>query len=216
MNKGYLSRKRKRSNYNYITTKKTYVSKIPRSVKGNDIKFRTEAFNYIYYPNGLPVYSFSNATTAAVTFSNVAAIIAGSSSYTKYNTLYGKMKIKGYQVTFTSARNLNNNNHIDYMIAFFPNIKDKASSSDVIGHDISYHVPITSDRMYKYNYYFSKNTYSGPDGTGYGVWFNPAKLSSLDGQFSIQPTGTMPNSAGTVIIGFMRVVFYITFSDPIF
>lgn len=216
MNKGYLSRKRKRSNYNYITTKKTYVSKIPRSVKGNDVKFRTEQFSGVYYPNGLSTYSFTSATTAAVTFTNVSAIIAASPSYTKYNTLYGKMKIKGYQVTFTSARGLNTNSHIDYVLAFFPNIKGQASSSDVIGHDISYHVPITSDRMYKYNYYFSKNTYSGPEGTGYGVWFNPAKLSSLDGQFSLQPIGPIGNSGGTITLGFIRFVFYIAFSDPIF
>lgn len=214
MNKGYLSRKRKRSNYNYITTKKTYVSKIPRTIKGNDVKFRTEVFNPVYYPNSFAVYSFS--ATASTTFINVAAIIAASPSFTKYNTLYGKMKIKGFQVTCTAARGLNLNFHVDYMLAFFPNIKGTASSTDVIGHDISYHVPITSDRMYKYNQYFSKNTYLGPDGTGYGVWFNPSKLSSLDGQFSLQPIATLPTSGGTVAIGFIRFVFYITFSDPIF
>ena len=186
------------------------------SVKGNDIKFRTDVFNPVYYPNSLSSYSFTSSTTAATTFLNVSAIIAASPSYTKYNTLYGKMKIKGFQITATAGRGLNSNALCDYMLAFFPNLKSTSSTSDVIGHDISYHVPITSERMYKYNQYFSKSTYLGPDGTGYGVWFNPAKLNSLDGQFSLQPVAGLGTSGGTVVIGYIRFVFYIVFSDPIF
>lgn len=210
----FISRKRKRTNY--IQFKRSYASRLPRSIKGNDVKLTCETFLPVYWVNGQALYSLATTGTPLPTSVNVAAIITQSPSYIKYGNLYSKMKIRGYQLSCSSSRGLNSNALTDYMIGFYPNLKGQASSTDVIGHDMAYHVPVTMDRIYKFNQYFSKSTYLGPDGTGYGVWFNPAKVSSLDGQFSIQAVLTIPNSPGTVTLGFIRFRFFLLLSDPVF
>lgn len=220
MNKGYLARKRKRSVYNYTQVRKSTITRLPRTIKSNELKLRCEYIVPVSWVATNAFYSFPSIAGPPPilnpTYINVTQILQNSPSFIKYGGLYSKLKIKGFTITASSARGLNGNAITDYLLGFYPNIKNSASSTDVIGHDQTYHVPVSLDKFIKFSYFFNKSAYNGPDGTGYGIWFNPSKIGSLDGQFSIQTAVPIVASPLTMQISFIKFRFFLGLLDPIF
>ena len=101
---------------------------------------------------------------------------------------------------------------------FFPNFTSSSSLIETLpANDDSLPLNYNSTRPHVRTYKFKKGYYFGPEGTGYGVDFNPGKIQYLPGQISVVrafPPQFVPQSGYNVIYNVIVRVM-ITFSEAI-
>jgi len=197
--------------------KKRYTNyrRVPRPIsKTTGMSLTTEVYDQIGQPSVITAVQF---VSTGLVFRNIDNIISSSNSFSKYSTLYSKMKIVAIQAIGNPQRGLTQNNLSDIVLSFYPNFKSTANlPGDIAGHDEGIYLPIGTDRTHRYIKYFKDDFYQGADGTGYGVWFSPSKLSSLDGQFAVAAVRSVISSVSPIIWHNLVLKVTIRFSDPIF
>ena len=183
------------------------------------LKIRTESYEQLgVATSGVTYFLKASGAVFSYNYINVYDLIANSSSYDKYKGLFGKMRIDSLKILCYSVKSPSSDGLATQLIAFFPNFTSSSSLIETLpANDDSLPLNYNSTRPHVRTYKFKKGYYFGPEGTGYGVDFNPGKIQYLPGQISVVrafPPQFVPQSGYNVIYNVI-VRAMITFSEPI-
>lgn len=197
---------------------------VPRPVSNyatadTSLRVRSEYYDQLgVATNGNTLFVKASGVVIGRNYVNVFEMIQGSDSYNKYKGLFGKMRIDSVKLLCYSVRSPSSDGLATQLIAFFPNFTSSGTLVETLpGNDDTLPLNYNSARPHVRTYNFRKGYYSGAEGTGYGVDFDPGKITYLSGQISAVrafPPQFVPN-AGYNIIYNIIVRVNITFSEPI-
>lgn len=196
--------------------------RIPQAVStapDSALRIRTEHYEQLGVSTGGVTYFVkASGTVFGYNYINVFDLIANSSSYDKHKGLFGKMRIDALKILCYSVQSPSSDGLATQLIAFFPNFTSSGTLVETLpANDDSLPLNYNSSRPHVRSYKFKKGYYFGPEGTGYGVDFNPGKIAYLPGQISVVrafPPQYVPQSGYNIIYNII-VRVNITFSEPI-
>lgn len=197
---------------------------VPRSVSNfatadTSLRVRGEYYEQLgVATNGNTLFVKASGIVFGRNYVNVFEMIQGSDSFIKYKGLFGKMRIDSVKLLCYAVQSPSSDGLATQLIAFFPNFTSSGTLTETLpGNDDTLPLNYNSARPHVRTYKFRKGYYSGAEGTGYGVDFDPGKLTYLSGQISAVRAFApqfVPN-AGYNIIYNIIVRVNITFSEPI-
>lgn len=201
-----------------------YKKKVPLTkTVGNSITLKCEYYDTIKYRELGLGYVFTSTSLSTGTFRNIKDIILNSQTYLKFVPLYGKVRINSVKIMVTPVNNLlavsNNVGSLPLSaFAFYPNFTSTGVDANAtIAHD----TVLVFDPAHNYfqtrTWKFPKQFFEGPNGTGYGVEFDPGQINSLSGQISvtnITPFIGSPPNTSYVVFNFVCIVS-VTLGDQI-
>jgi len=183
-----------------------------RSPKMGEASVACEFYQFAEIDNGANIIHLGSTND---TFMNISQCLTSSISWTKYANLYSKVKIVGFSL------------HVSPMAASYPSITFVPNI--IYGFYPSYTStnlltePQATDNNMMTNplqlvpqqksWRFKENFFSGPDGTGYGVWFNPNLISSLSGQISVYPSYPTSSATAQTFLQNLRLKVYCVFGQ---
>lgn len=197
--------------------------RVPRSIStsvtaDSTLKIRTEHYEQLGVSTGGHTHFVKASSLFGYTYINVYDLISNSPSYVKYKGLFGKMRIDSLKILCYSVQSPSSDGLATQLIAFFPNFVSSSTLVETLpANDDTLPLNYNSARPHVRTYKFRKGYYSGAEGTGYGVDFDPGKITYLSGQISVVrafPPQFVPQ-AGYNIIYNVIVRAMITFSEPI-
>mgnify|MGYP003404620692 FL=1 len=182
------------------------------------LKIRTESYEQLGVSTGGHTHFVKASTLFGYNYVNVYDLIANSPSYVKYKGLFGKMRIESLKILCYSVQSPSSDGLATQLIAFFPNFVNSSTLVETLpANDDTLPLNYNSSRPHVRNYKFKKGYYFGPEGTGYGVDFDPGKIQYLPGQISVVRAFSpqFPSQAGYNIIYNVIIRAMSTFSEPI-
>lgn len=197
--------------------------RVPRPISTNvtadsTLRIRTEFYEQLGVSTGGYTHFVKASTLFGYNYINVYDFIANSPSYAKYKGLFGKMRIDSLKILCYSVQSPSSDGLATQLIAFFPNFVSSSTLVETLpANDDTLPLNYNSSRPHVRNYKFKKGYYSGPEGTGYGVDFDPGKIQYLPGQISVVrafPPQFLPQAGYNVIYNVIIRVM-ITFSEAI-
>lgn len=183
------------------------------------LRIRTESYEQLgVTTGGLTYFVKASGTLWGYNYINVYDLIANSPSYVKYKGLFGKMRIDSLKILCYSVQSPSSDGLATQLIAFFPNFTSSSTLVETLpANDDTLPLNYNSSRPHVRTYKFKKGYYFGPEGTGYGVDFDPGKIQYLPGQISVVrafPPQFVPQTGYNIIYNVI-VRAMITFSEAI-
>lgn len=210
-----------------ITTFKKRVNRpplrVPRSIStvapaASSLKIRAESYEQLGVSTGGHTHFVKASTLFGYNYINAYDFISNSPSYVKYKGLFGKMRIDSLKILCYSVQSPSSDGLATQLIAFFPNFVNSSTLIETLpANDDTLPLNYNSSRPHVRTYKFKKGYYSGPEGTGYGVDFDPGKIQYLPGQISVVRAfpPQFAAQAGYNIVYNVIIRVMITFSEPI-
>lgn len=193
--------------------------RIPRPIKSNEITCCLESYTQVGLPASLTELRFTKNSSIKY---NLLEIIDDSVTFSKFSSLYARMKIVGLSITTSPCKTVDASIYPgvpDCCIGLFPNLTSAtnvALANEVIGVDNAHYfqpsVTVSQSKYWK----FRNNFFEGSDGTGLGVYFGTEKKNSLSGQIVVGSCIDLVAQTTDKCIANVRFKLYVVFSDKIF